>query len=71
METITLRMWRLGFPENGTWCWVSDGVSVWLAMRDESCAGGWTNCDTWENFERKRLTYLPLEPPSPPINYNL
>lgn len=34
----------------GCWYWVTDGHFTWIAKRDELSAGGWTNEDTWEDF---------------------
>lgn len=49
----------------GRWYWVTDGASVWPAMRDSQAAGGWTNQDTWEDFDgRVTACRLIEEPPA-------
>jgi len=55
-------------PENGTACWVSDGQLVWFAYRNVHCSGGWSNDDTWEDFEEKVTHWMPLAVavPAPP-----
>lgn len=38
----------------GDWYWVShDGATWWPAKHDPSRVGGWSNDDTWEDFERE------------------
>jgi hypothetical protein len=54
-------------PKDGTWCWVSDGVTVWLALRDTGSAGGWTNTDTWEDWHGEVRNWIPLEMPGLPV----
>lgn len=53
-------------PEDGTWCWVDwDGPGdPFPAMRQAWAEGGWTNTDTWEDFNREVTHWMPL--PSPP-----
>ena len=53
-------------PEDGTWCWVDwDGPGKpFPAMRDSRSAGGWTNTDCWEDFDREVTHWMPL--PEPP-----
>lgn len=53
-------------PPDGMWCWVSNGSSVWIAMRDSERYGGWTNQDTWEDFDDDVKLYIPLVKPTPP-----
>jgi len=53
------------YPTDGTWCWVSDGIDVWIAARYHLAAGGWTNQDTWEDFDGAVVSWLPLETPYP------
>lgn len=50
----------------GRWYWVTSGDETWwLAKRDEVSAGGWTNEDTWEDWDGKVtgwvLVALPLK----------
>jgi len=34
------------------WYWVKETDSDWYpAMHHPKCAGGWTDCDTWEDFD--------------------
>jgi hypothetical protein len=53
-------------PEDGTWCWVNWDApgNPFPAMRDSGAAGGWTNEDTWEDFQREVTHWMPL--PEPP-----
>ena len=53
-------------PPNGTWCWVWDGVEVWLAMQDYLSDHGWTNEDTREDWTHGITHWIPLEKPTPP-----
>ena len=56
-------------PDDGTWCWVDwDGGfgGPFPAMRDSGAAGGWTNNDTWEDFDREVSRWSPL--PAPPTD---
>lgn len=50
-------------PENGTWCWVTDGKSEWIAIRDLSASGGWSNKDTWEDFDQSVIAWTPIPKP--------
>jgi hypothetical protein len=48
-------------PPDKTWCWVSDDGKDWSpAMRMSKCAGGWTNVDTWEDFDQSVRFWAPL-----------
>jgi hypothetical protein len=60
--------WQSGqLPASGTWCWVSDGKSVWIAKHDDHDAShGWTNEDTWEDWEGSITHWIPLEMPAVP-----
>src|SRR6266487_3132794 len=51
------------YPADNTWCWVSDGIRIWLAMYDPSAANSWTNTDTWEDFGNDVRYWIPLETP--------
>ena len=53
-------------PPDGTWCWVSAGKNVWIAMRDSERCGGWTNKDTWEDFDEVVRFYIPIAKPTSP-----
>ena len=57
---------RIEYPPDGTWCWVSNGISVWIGVRDHSAAGGWANQDTWEDFGDSVVGWIPLEKPDLP-----
>lgn len=57
---------RLHPPDN-TWCWVSDGLSVWIAKRNITSCGGWTNDDTWEDFGHEVKYWIPIVRPAVPI----
>jgi hypothetical protein len=60
--------WESGqLPASGTWCWVSDGKSVWIAKHDDHDAShGWTNEDCWEDWDGSVTHWIPLEMPVPP-----
>lgn len=45
------------------WYWVTDGVDIWPAMRNPSAAGGWTNNDTWEDFDHCVIDYEVITKP--------
>lgn len=53
-------------PADQTWCWVSDGKSVWHGKRDVNSAGGWTNEDTWEDFASAVTHWQAIARPEPP-----
>lgn len=53
-------------PLDNTWCWVcalTRGPIV--AFRDSSASGGWTNTDTWEDWEQEFVWWIALEVPFP------
>ena len=52
-------------PDDGTWCWVDwDGPgNPFPALRDIGAAGGWTNHDTWEDFDNEVTRWSPLTAP--------
>lgn len=57
---------------DGEWYWVrlvsSTGLyDYWQpAMRTErGAAGGWTNCDTWEDHRGEVKEFRHIQPPSP------
>lgn len=50
-------------PPDGTWSWVSDGVTHWPAMRSAYAKNGWTNNDTWEDFDGCVAFWCPIEEP--------
>ncbi|NBS69214.1 hypothetical protein EBT31_09930 [bacterium] len=36
----------------GRWYWVKEADSDWYpALHHPMCANGWTNCDTWEDWD--------------------
>ena len=54
-------------PPDEEWCWVSTGTDVFLACRDRLAVGGWTNLDTWEDWDGDVKYWSdPLAAPSPP-----
>lgn len=70
--------WTKEIPPDGTWCWVYAGNyvdpltkeesrPVFLAKRDSVRAGGWTNDDTWEDFDQEVQCWIPLKTPDPPV----
>ena len=52
-------------PADGTWCWVTDGDVVWLAGSFHSASNGWSNEDTWEDFDSDVIAWIPLYEPKP------
>ena len=50
----------------GAWYWVSDGETVWPAKYSYIAAGGWTNEDTWEDFNRDVRYFALADAPLPP-----
>ena len=54
------------YPPNGTWCWVTDGKSSWIAQRSRFAAHGWMNEDTWEDWGDTVTHWIPLERPEAP-----
>jgi len=58
--------WQSEYPAEGAWCWVTDGEHVWLAAHYRLSAGGWSNEDTWEDFDGAVTHCMPLEKPEPP-----
>lgn len=55
-------------PENGKWHWVSSDGANWFPARrvesEEGAVGGWTNDDTWEDFDREIKYWIPLVDPN-------
>lgn len=54
------------FPADETWCWLTDGQRIWIGKRDRTCSGGWTNEDTWEDFDGVVKAWFPIEQPDLP-----
>jgi hypothetical protein len=52
-------------PESGKWCWVDAGGNQFPAFYDTKAAGGWTNGDTWEDFDKSVTHWAQL--PEPPV----
>lgn len=51
-------------PKDETWCWVRDKDGIeFIAMRSRSAAGGWTNLDTWEDFQNEVTHWIALQSP--------
>ena len=62
------RGWRARkYPEDRTWCWVTDGVGVWLGWRD--VAGCWWTADDggWLYRAKRIIAWQPLKKPKPPV----
>ena len=48
------------------WFWVSSDGREWFpAYHDPAAAGGWSNGDTWEDWERAIKYSVPIAPPMP------
>lgn len=54
-----------GYPPAGTWCWAYSKF-VFIACHDKSSANGWTNFDTWEDFNNEVTHYQIISQPIPP-----
>lgn len=52
------------YPPAGTWCWVTNGKDAWPALHRPNAAGGWTNEDTWEDFDLEVIAWRPIKQPS-------
>jgi len=59
----TIEWERIKIPSNGTWCWVTDGKNIWIAKRSSESAGGWSNDDTWEDFDNEIVAWIVLTEP--------
>jgi hypothetical protein len=53
-------------PAEGVYCWVSDGQNVWIAYHSEWAANGWSNGDTWEDFEGRVTHWMEIVAPEAP-----
>jgi hypothetical protein len=54
---------REHLPPDGTWCWVTDGNEVWMAVRDDGASYDWSNGDTWADWDNEVVAWIPLEKP--------
>ena len=45
------------------WYWVKIRDEWWPAFKDPSAAGGWTNLDTWEDFDREITESIKIPAP--------
>lgn len=55
--------------QDGKWYWVVvPGGEPFPAKRDGTCVGGWTNDDTWEDFDNEVIAISEIE--TPVINDN-
>ena len=58
------KKWQSGqLPPCDMYYWVTDGESSWLAVRREQAAGGWSNDDTWEDWESEVIAWSQIEAP--------
>lgn len=56
-----------GLPPDDTVCWVATrNENVFSATSSRNCAGGWTNEDTWEDFDGEVTHWMPAIVPAPP-----
>ena len=53
-------------PDDGTWCWLSDGKVIWIGCRDQSASGGWMNDDCWEDVTGMVRYWIPIDEPDLP-----
>ena len=50
--------------QDGKWYWVVvPGGEPFPAKRDGTCVGGWTNDDTWEDFDNEVIAISEIETP--------
>lgn len=63
---MTEQVWSKGEREEGAEYWVTDSRHVWLAKASKRAAGGWTNEDTWEDFDRKVVAWIKADVPAAP-----
>lgn len=49
------------------WYWVTTGDDAewWPAVYDKGAAGGWTNLDTWQDWDKGVTAFVKIMPPSP------
>lgn len=52
------------------WYWVTNGKDVWVAVSCEGAAGGWSNYDTWEDFNLAVVAWKHIPTPSVPNHDN-
>lgn len=58
--------WSTEAPIEGHWYWVTDGRHAWPAFSRKASAGGWTNGDTWEDFQKEVVAWQHIQEPSLP-----
>jgi hypothetical protein len=52
-------------PAENSWHWVSsDGQDWWPAKRLRGSVGGWSNEDTWEDFDKEVRFWKRIDPPT-------
>jgi hypothetical protein len=49
--------------QEGKWYWVKIKDEWFPAMYDPSACGGWTNTDTWEDFDNEVVAWQEITPP--------
>lgn len=57
---------KTGDREVGAWYWVTDGETVFPAKYYPFRIGGWTNEDTWEDFDERVIAWIKADVPLPP-----
>jgi len=60
--------WGRDNPIQGEWYWVTDGRCVWPAIACKLAAGGWSNGDTWEDFDGDVKQWQRIPRPQAPKN---
>lgn len=78
MSDAEWRKTKDGLPSEGTWCWVyRAGVETgtplvpyppgpFIACYSAKAAGGWTDENTWEDWEGAVTHYQVIPEPEPP-----
>ena len=59
--------WRMSKPIDGVWYWVTDGKAIYPAMSDKHASGGWSNLDTWEDWDGRVKAWSRIRQPVAPM----
>lgn len=58
------RFWIRHSAVEGEWYWVRENGGKWfIAERNSGAAGGWTNGDTWEDFDGEVVEWIRIDRP--------
>ena len=56
--------WIAGTPDHEDWCWVTDGISYWLAQYVD---GNWCDLSDGEEWNFEVTHYCPIPRPEWPL----